>query len=213
MEIPSRLIESAVNELSKLPGVGKRTALRLVLHILRQETRFTETLAASLLKLRSEIKFCKTCYSLSDNEICEICSNPDRNTTQLCVVEDIQDMMAVENTNQFKGVFHVLGGLISPLEGIGPDKLKIGELLIRMQTGNIQEIILALPATVEGDTTGFYLFRQLQNYPIQITTLSKGIAIGDQIEYADEVTLGRSILNRIPYQETISRSTVKPAKI
>jgi len=203
VEIPSRLIESAVNELAKLPGVGKRTALRFVLHMLRQEPRHTEALAESLSRLRADIKSCKQCYSLSDHDICDICNHPLRNHQLICVVEDIRDMMAVENTNQFKGVFHVLGGLISPLDGIGPDKLKISELIARIQSGKIQEIILALPATVEGDTTGFYLFRQLQKFDLTITTLSKGIAIGDQIEYADEVTLGRSLLNRIPYEGTI----------
>lgn len=206
MEIPSRLIESAVNELAKLPGVGKRTALRFVLHMLRQEPRHTDALAESLTRLRSEIKFCKTCYSLSDHEVCDICNHPKRDHATICVVEDIRDMMAVENTNQFRGVFHVLGGLISPLEGIGPDKLKINELITRIQSGKIQEIILALPATVEGDTTGYYLFRQLEKYELKLTTLSKGIAIGDQLEYADEVTLGRSLINRIPYEETIVRT-------
>jgi recombination protein RecR len=203
VEIPSRLIESAVNELSKLPGVGKRTALRLVLHMLRQESRQTEALAESLLRLRSEIRLCKTCFSLSDHDICDICNNPLRNSGLLCVVEDIRDMMAIENTNQFKGLFHVLGGLISPLDGIGPDKLKISELLLRLKTGAVHEVILALPATVEGDTTGFYLFRQFQDFTIKVTTLSKGIAIGDQLEYSDEVTLGRSLINRIPYEETV----------
>jgi len=206
LEIPSRLIESAVNELAKLPGVGKRTALRFVLHILRQDARHTEALTESLIRLRENIKFCKTCFSLSDNEICDICLHPNRQKNIICVVEDIRDMMAVENTGQFKGVFHVLGGLISPLEGIGPDKLKIGELIERIKNESTEEVILALPATVEGDTTGFYLFRQLQQFQIQITTLSKGIAVGDQLEYADEVTLGRSLINRILYEDTIVRS-------
>jgi recombination protein RecR len=206
LEIPSRLIESAVNELAKLPGVGKRTALRFVLHILKQDDRHTEALTESLIRLRENIKFCKTCFSLSDNEECDICLHPGRKKNIICVVEDIRDMMAVENTGQFKGVFHVLGGLISPLEGIGPNKLKIGDLLERVKNGNIEEVILALPATVEGDTTGFYLFRQLQQFQIQITTLSKGIAIGDQLEYADEVTLGRSLINRILYEDTIVKS-------
>lgn len=203
MEIPSRLIESAVNELSKLPGVGKRTALRLVLHMLRQEPRHTQALADSLVKLRTEIRLCKTCFSLSDHEICDICNNPHRNSGLFCIVEDIRDMMAIESTNQFKGLFHVLGGLISPLDGIGPDKLTINELLLRLKTGTVEEVILALPATVEGDTTGFFLFRHLQDFPVKVTTLSKGIAIGDQLEYADEVTLGRSLINRILYQEAV----------
>lgn len=203
MDIPSRLIESAVNELAKLPGVGKRTALRFVLHILRQEPRNIQILAESLTRLRSEIKLCKICFSLSDQEVCEICSHHSRNRNLICVVEDIRDMMAVESTSQFRGVFHVLGGLISPIDGVGPDKLKIGELLSRVQEYPVEEVIMALPATVEGDTTAFYLFRHLQKFNIKITTLSKGIAIGDQLEYADEVTLGRSLLNRVPFEETI----------
>lgn len=207
MEIPSRLIESAVNELSKLPGVGKRTALRFVLHMLRQEPIHTHALAESLMKLRTDIKLCSVCFSLSDHEVCEICSHTSRNHNLVCVVEDIRDMMAVENTNQFRGVFHVLGGLISPLEGVGPDKLRIKELLARIEQGEILEVILALPATVEGDTTGFFLFRQLQKFDIQVTTLAKGISIGDQLEYADEVTLGRSLANRIPFEDTILKST------
>jgi recombination protein RecR len=206
VDIPSRLIESAVNELAKLPGVGKRTALRFVLHILRQEPGNIRILAESLTRLRTEIKLCKVCYSLSDHDICDICSHPSRNRSLICVVEDIRDMMAVESTGQFKGVFHVLGGLISPIDGIGPDKLKISELLIRIQANAVEEVIMALPATVEGDTTGFYLFRQLQSSNMKVTTLSKGIAIGDQLEYADEVTLGRSLLNRIPFEETIVRT-------
>jgi len=206
VEIPSRLIENAVNELSKLPGVGKRTALRFVLHMLRQEPRHTEALTESLTRLRTNIRHCKTCYSLSDNEFCSICSHPGRNRAIICVVEDIRDMMAVESTNQFRGVFHVLGGLISPIEGMGPDKLKITELITRIQSDEVQEVILALPATVEGDTTGFYLFRQMQAHQVKVTTLSKGIAIGDQLEYADEVTLGRSLINRIPYEETIVKT-------
>ncbi len=203
MDIPSRLIESAVSELAKLPGVGKRTALRFVLHILRQEPRNIEILTDSLTRLRSEIKLCKICYSLSDHEICDICSHPSRNKGLICIVEDIRDMMAVESTNQFRGVFHVLGRLISPIDGVGPDKLKIRELISRIQENTVDEVIMALPATVEGDTTAFYLFRQLQKFNIKITTLSKGIAIGDQLEYADEVTLGRSLINRVPFEETI----------
>jgi len=206
VEIPSRLIESAVNELARLPGVGKRTALRFVLHLLRQDAVHTGTLSESLLRLRTEIKYCSICYSLSDDTICNVCSNPLRNHSLICVVEDIRDMMAVENTGQFKGVFHVLGGLISPLEGIGPEKLKIKELTERIQNNEIDEVIMALPATVEGDTTGFFLFRKMQELNIKVTTLSKGIAVGDQLEYADEITLGRSLINRIPYEETIVKT-------
>lgn len=201
VEIPSRLIESAVNELSKLPGVGKRTALRFVLHLLKQEVKHTQSIAESLVKLRNEIKLCQKCFSLSDEEVCFVCKNELRDNSLVCVVEDIRDVMAIENTNQYKGVYHVLGGLISPLDGVGPDKLKINELLLRIQNQTISEVILALPATVEGDTTAFFLSKKLKQLNVSITTLSKGIAVGDQLEYADEVTLGRSIINRIPYDE------------
>lgn len=203
MEIPSRLIESAVNELSKLPGVGKRTALRLVLHLLKQENKQTKALAESLNKLVEEIKLCKHCFSLSDDEVCLVCKNFERNHSIVCVVEDIRDVMAIENTNQYKGVYHVLGGLISPIEGVGPDKLKIIELVLRINSNNFQEIIFALPATVEGDTTAFYIFKKIGKLNLKISTLSKGIAVGDQLEYADEVTLGRSLVNRVPYDELL----------
>lgn len=206
MNIPSKLIEAAVNELSKLPGVGKRMALRFVLHLLKKDEQTTENLANSLIKLKKEIQFCKVCYSLSDNELCSICSNPKRNQNLICVVEDIRDVMAVENTHQFLGLYHVLGSLISPIDGVGPDKLKIKELLYRIENNEVEEILFALPATVEGDTTGFYIFRQLQKFNIKITTLSKGISIGDQLEYADETTLGRSIVNRMLYEDSLVKT-------
>ncbi len=206
MEFPSKLIDGAVNELSKLPGVGRRTALRFVLHLLRYNKNQINTLTESLLRLQNGIRFCKICNSLSDEEICNICSNPGRNLELICVTEDIRDMIAVENTGQFYGVYHILGGLISPLEGLGPDKLNIEKLIQRVKTNKINEILFALPATVEGDTTGFYLFKQLQHFNIKITTLSKGISIGEQLEFTDEVTLGRSLLNRLPYETTIVKS-------
>jgi recombination protein RecR len=206
VEIPSKLIETAVNELAKLPGVGKRSALRYVLHILKQDNQQVHALTESISRLKNNIQYCKHCYSLSDYDECNICKNPLRNNELICVVEDIRDMMAVEKTNQFRGLFHVLGGLISPLEGIGPDKLTINQLIQRVEKDGVTEIIMALPATVEGDTTAFFLYRQLQKLNITITTLSKGIAIGDQLEYADEVTLGRSLINRILFENTLVRT-------
>jgi recombination protein RecR len=206
VNIPSKLIESAVNELSKLPGVGKRTALRFVLHLLKHDSRQTDALAETLTKLRNNIKLCSQCFSLSDDDICFVCTQPQRSKNIICIVEDIRDVMSVENTNQFKGVYHVLGGLISPLDGIGPEKLKIKELLNRIEDSHVEELILALPATIEGDTTAFYLFKQIQKYSIKVSTLAKGIAVGDQLEYADEITLGRSLMNRIPYEASLLKT-------
>lgn len=197
---PSKLVENAVNELSKLPGIGKKTALRLALYLLKQDESDVENFGNSIIKMRKEIRFCKKCHNISDSEICDICSNHKRNHSFICVVEDIRDVMAIENTSQFNGVYHVLGGIISPIEGIGPSNLNIESLVEKVGTGDIIEIIMALPATIEGDTTIFYIYRQLKKYEIIFTTIARGIAVGDNLEYTDEITLGRSIINRMPYE-------------
>lgn len=196
---PSKLVENAVNELSKLPGIGKKTALRLALHLLKQGENEVASFSNSILKMRQDIQFCLNCHNISDGEICEICSNIKRNHTFICVVEDVRDVMAIENTSQFNGVYHVLGGIISPMDGIGPADLNIESLVNKAAKGNITEIIMALPATIEGDTTNFYIYKQLKNYELIITTIARGIAVGDNLEYTDEITLGRSIINRMPY--------------
>jgi recombination protein RecR len=199
MEYPSSLIENAVNELSKLPGVGKRSALRFALYLLKQPNQSTENLCYALNKMRTEIKYCKVCYSLSDNDICSICSQQKRNHCQICVVENIRDILAIENTQQYQGVYHVLGGIISPIDGVGINDLTISQLIDRVRENDIEEIILALPTTMEGDTTGFYINKLLQEFNVRVSTIARGIAIGDNIEFADEITLGRSIINRIPF--------------
>jgi len=195
-QYPSTLLENAVHEFSKLPGIGRKTALRLVLHLLRQEEEEVEIFGNSIVSLKKEIKYCRVCHNISDTEICHICNNLSRNGQIICVVENIKDVMSVENTQQFKGLYHVLGGIISPMDGIGPKDLEIESLVERVGKGNIEEIILALSATMEGDTTNFYIFRKLASFDIKITTIARGVAIGDELEYADEITLGRSILNR-----------------
>lgn len=202
MEFSSKLLEKAVNEMAQLPGVGKRTALRLVLHLLKQPSEQTQYLSQALITMREEVKFCKNCHNISDIEVCEICSNSSRNHSVICVVEDIRDVMAIENTNQFKGVYHVLGGKISPIDGIGPSQLNIFTLVEKVKSGAVEEIIFALSSTMEGDTTNFYLFKQLKDFPIKTSTIARGIAVGDELEYADEVTLGRSIVQRVPYSFT-----------
>lgn len=199
MEFSSKLLEKAVNEMAQLPGIGKRTALRLVLHLLKQPVEQTQYLSQALTTMREEVKFCKNCHNISDVEVCEICSNTSRNHTIICVVEDIRDVMAIENTNQFKGVYHVLGGKISPIDGVGPSQLNITTLVDKVQTGRVEEIIFALSSTMEGDTTNFYLYKQLKNFEIKTSTIARGIAVGDELEYADEVTLGRSIVQRVPF--------------
>lgn len=201
MELPSKLLENAVNEISQLPGIGKRTALRLVLHLLKQPQEQTNDLANSLLVLRNKIQYCKSCHNISDLEICDICSNTSREKSLVCVVEDVRDVMAIENTGIFKGVYHVLGGKINPIEGVGPSQLNIKTLVEKVASGNIQEVIFALSSTMEGDTTNFYIYKQIQSYNIKTSTIARGIAVGDELEYADEVTLGRSLLQRIPYLE------------
>ena len=200
-EYSSILLENAVESLSKLPGIGKKTALRLALHLLNSEDLETEQLADSLLKMKHNIMLCERCYNISDTRVCSICSNPRRDENTLCVVADMRDVLAIERTASYNGLYHVLGGVISPIEGISPNDLKIAQLVQRTQKEDIKEIILALPATIEGDTTNFYIFRQLKDFEGKISVISKGIAVGDALEYVDEVTLGRSIQNRIPFNQ------------
>jgi recombination protein RecR len=202
---PSRLLENAVNEFAKLPGIGRKSALRLVLHLLKQDLQEVELFGNSLIQLRSEIKHCKVCHNISDTDICSICSNPSRNTSIICVVENIKDVMSIENTQQFKGLYHVLGGIISPMDGIGPSDLEIDSLVSRVNEGNTEEIILALSTTMEGDTTNFFIYKKLKNTQVKISTLARGVSIGDELEYTDEVTLGRSIVNRMNFEESIIR--------
>jgi recombination protein RecR len=203
MEFSSKLLEKAVSEMAQLPGIGKRTALRLVLHLLKQPSEQTHFLSEALTAMRDEIKFCANCHNISDVEVCEICKNPQRNHKIICVVEDVRDVMAIENTNQFKGIYHVLGGKISPIDGIGPSQLNIASLVEKVKSGETEELIFALSSTMEGDTTNFYIFRQLKDFDVKTSTIARGIAVGDELEYADEVTLGRSILNRIPFENTL----------
>jgi len=203
MDFPSKILENTVNEISKLPGIGKRTALRLALHILKQPENHIDALADSIKTLRKKINFCSECYNLSDSEICEICLNPNRQNGELCVVEDIRDVMAIENTSQFKGRYHVLNGLISPIDGVGPADLKIDSLIKKIRRGKIKEVIFALSATMEGDTTIFYINKNLSSFEIKISTIARGIPVGDELEYTDEITLGRSILKRIPYTDSV----------
>lgn len=198
-QFSSYLLENAVNEFAKLPGIGRKTALRLVLHLLKQSESEVDTFGKAFIQLRKEIVYCKVCHNISDTETCRICANHSRDHETVCVVENIKDVMSIENTQQFRGVYHVLGGIISPMDGIGPSDLEIESLVQRVATENVKEVILALSTTMEGDTTNFYIFRKLAPLNIKITTIARGIAIGDELEYADEVTLGRSILNRIEF--------------
>ncbi|MGB5237263.1 MAG: recombination mediator RecR [Flavobacteriaceae bacterium] len=206
MEFSSKLLENAVYEMSQLPGIGRRTALRLVLHLLRQPDDQTHRLSAALGNLRDQIRFCVNCHNISDTERCEICASPKRDEEVICVVEDIRDVLAIENTGQFQGHYHVLGGKISPIEGIGPQDLNIESLITKARQGKISELIFALSSTMEGDTTNFYIFKQLEGLSFKTSTIARGIAVGDELEYADEVTLGRSILNRIPYEKSLRPS-------
>lgn len=200
MEYPSKLVENAVNEISRLPGIGKKSALRLALHLLKQDTGFAYELSNSIIKLRTEIRYCKTCHCISDSEQCNICISPKRDKKILCVVEDTNDVLAIENTSQYFGQYHILGGIISPMDGIGPSDLNIQTLLSRLEHGDIEEIIMALSPTMEGDTTTFYLSKKIAPFNIQISSIARGIPIGGELEYADEVTLGRSIQTRIAYK-------------
>ncbi len=199
MNYPSILIEEAVNELSKFPGVGKKSAMRMVLHLLKQHEQDVIKLGEAVIKLRTQIKYCKRCGNVSDAEVCNICNNPKRNQKNICLVEDLRDVIAIENTSQYNGTYHVLGGLISPVNGVGPDDLNIISLIERIKTEETTEVIMALSATMEGDTTVFYLSKKLKEFSVSISTISRGIAIGGELEYADEITLGRSIALRVPY--------------
>jgi recombination protein RecR len=203
MNFSSKLLEDAVNEFSKLPGVGQKTALRLVLHLLNKEQEEVELFGNALIRLRKEIKHCQVCHNISDNQLCNICAAAKREKEVICVVEDTRDVMAIENTGQYFGLYHVLGGLISPMDGIGPSDLFIDSLVQRVATTPVKEVILALSATMEGDTTLFYLYKRLKDFQIPITTIARGIAFGGELEYADEITLGRSIVTRVPYQTSL----------
>ena len=206
MEFSSKLLENAVYEMSQLPGIGRRTALRLVLHLLKQPEEQTIRLSDALRAVKEQIRFCSNCHNISDVELCEICSSPKRNKEQICVVEDIRDVMAIENTGQFQGHYHVLGGKISPMEGIGPQDLQIETLVKKVRAGEVKELIFALSSTMEGDTTNFYIYKQLGGSEIKMSTIARGVAVGDELEYADEVTLGRSIINRIPFENSLKTS-------
>jgi len=199
-QYPSMLLEKAVNEFSKLPGIGRKTAMRLVLHLLRQETSVVEAFGNAMITLKHEVKYCSVCHNISDTEVCQICGNPQRDGSTICVVENIRDVMAVEGTQQFRGLYHVLGGVISPMDGVGPGDLQIESLIDRVSKGGIDEVILALSSTMEGDTTNFYIYRKLEKTGVKLTVIARGISIGDELEYTDEVTLGRSIVNRIPFK-------------
>lgn len=199
-QYPSVLLEKAVNEFSKLPGIGRKTALRLVLHLLRQSNSDVEQFASAIAKVKQEVKYCRVCHNISDEDVCPICSDPRRDTSLICVVENIQDVMAVENTQQFRGLYHVLGGIISPMDGIGPDQLEIQSLVQRVEQGGVSEVILALSSTMEGDTTNFYISRKLAPLKVKLSVIARGISVGDELEYTDEVTLGRSIVNRTPFE-------------
>jgi len=202
---PSKLLENAVNEFARLPGIGKKTALRLVLHLLRQDKEEVTQFGNSLIRLRNEIMHCALCHNISDTSVCDICSAPSRNTAMVCVVENIRDVMSIENTHQFNGLYHVLGGIISPMDGIAPSDLEIDSLVKRTGESTISEVILALPTTMEGDTTNFYIFRKLKGTGVKITTLARGISIGDDLEFTDEITLGKSILNRVEFEQSLGK--------
>ena len=202
-QYPSILLEKAVGEFAKLPGIGRKTAMRLVLHLLRQDTATVEAFGNAIITLKREVKYCKVCHNISDTDICQICSNPSRDASVVCVVENIRDVMAVEATQQFKGLYHVLGGVISPMDGIGPSDLQIESLVHRVEEGEVKEVVLALSSTMEGDTTNFYIFRKLAKTNVKMSVIARGISIGDELEYNDEVTLGRSIVNRTPFTGNI----------
>ena len=207
-QYPSVLLEKAVSEFAKLPGVGRKTAMRLVLHLLRQDVAAVEAFGNAIITLKREVKYCKVCHNISDTDVCRICSNPQRDASVVCVVENIRDVMAVEATQQFRGLYHVLGGVISPMDGIGPSDLQIDSLVERVQAGSVKEVILALSTTMEGDTTNFYIYRKLdyrklEKFGVKLSVIARGISVGDELEYADEVTLGRSIVNRTPFNGTL----------
>lgn len=205
MDLPSDLLQKAVEQLNSLPGVGKKTALRFALNLLQREQEEVLQFTQAVQKMRDDIKFCKKCHNISDNETCDICNDRSRDAELICVVEDMRDIIAIENTQQFTGYYHVLGGHISPMDGIGPNDLNISSLIHRVENNEIKEVLLALSATMEGDTTSFYLYRKLGNLDVKLTTIARGVSVGDELEYADEITLGRSIVNRTPYTSTLSR--------
>jgi len=205
MDFKSKLLNDAVEEMSSLPGIGKRTALRLVLHLLNQNKEEVSKFSNAFINLREQINFCKQCYNISDTEVCHICQNQERDHTLICVVQDIRDILAIESTQQFKGYYHVLGGIISPMDGIGPDDLNIEELVKRAENEKVKEVILALSATMEGDTTNFYLFRKLSHTGVKVSVIARGIGIGNELEYTDEITLGRSILHRAPFESSLTK--------
>jgi len=205
LEFSSKIIEQAVEAFAQLPGVGKKTALRFVLHVIKNDKQQAENLSNLVLKLKTDLKFCEKCHNISEHVICEICSNPSRDASIICVVQDYRDIMAIENTGLYKGHYHVIGGLISPLDGITPSSLNIESLVAKVAAGTINEIILALNATMEGETTSFYIFRKIAPYNIKLSAIARGIAVGDELEYADEVTLGRSITNRIPFDSLLKK--------
>ena len=202
-QYPSVLLEKAVGEFAKLPGIGRKTAMRLVLHLLRQDTATVEAFSSAISTLKKEVKYCKVCHNISDTDVCRICSNPSRDVTTVCVVENIRDVMAVENTQQYRGLYHVLGGVISPMDGIGPSDLEIESLVNRVKEGTVKEVILALSSTMEGDTTNFYIYRKLEKMGVRLSVIARGISVGDELEYADEITLGRSIVNRTLFTGTV----------
>lgn len=199
VNIPSKLLENAVHELSKLPGIGKKTALRLALHLMKERAEDVVNLSDSLVKMRQEIRYCKICYNISDNDICYICADPRRDHKLVCVVQDIRDVLAIENTRQYNGRYHVLGGIISPIEGISPSELNIESLVESVGKNEITEVIMALPSSIEGETTSYYIYKKIQQLSIIVSSIARGVAIGDELEYTDEITLGRSILHRMPY--------------
>jgi len=205
--LPSKVFESAVNELAKLPGIGRKTALRMALYLLKSRREEAEAFGTAIIRMHSEIRFCSECGNISDEELCPICVSPKRDKSIICVVEDIRDVIAIENTGQYNGVYHVLGGIISPMEGIGPNDLNISGLVEKAGSGTVAEVILALPTTIEGDTTNFYLYKKLHTVAIPVTAIARGISVGDELEHTDEVTLGRSIINRTPYENTIQKKS------
>jgi len=204
MNFSSKLIQDAVEQFSRLPGIGRKSALRLTLHLLKMDKSEVRDFGEAFISLRENINYCQECHNISDADLCELCANPNRDSHTVCVVEDIRDVMAIENTHQFKGKYHVLGGVISPMDGVGPDDVTIDSLVEKVSKGNIQEIILALSTTMEGDTTNFYIFKRLKEYNVKMTVIARGISMGDELEYADELTLGRSIVNRTPYENSLA---------
>jgi recombination protein RecR len=206
LELPSKHIQAAVEQMASLPGVGRKTALRLVLHLLNQDTSDVRAFGQAFVELKDNVQFCKTCHNVSDAQLCSICSSYKRETSTVCVVEDMRNVIAIENTQQYTGVYHVLGGIISPMDGIGPSELNIESLVNRVKQGGIKEIIMALSTTIEGDTTNFYIYKRLNEFDVEISTIARGVAIGDDLEYTDEITLGRSLLNRVPYNSGLVKN-------